>query len=54
MKQSAQILVLVFLGILAAVPWWIVIILGVLAPLLGVMFLLYCVYAMFRYTLFGN
>jgi hypothetical protein len=53
MKAASQLLLLVFLGILAVLPWFAVILLGVLAPILIVVFLLYCTYCWFRYVLFS-
>ena len=53
MKAASQLLLLIFLGFLAVMPWFAVILLGVLAPILIVVFLLYCAYAWFRYTLFS-
>lgn len=53
MKQAGQLLLLVFLGLLLVLPWFAILVIGVLAPIWIVIFLLYCAYCWFRYVLFA-
>lgn len=54
MKQASQLLLLAFLGLIALMPWYAVLVMGLLAPILAVFFLLYCAYAWLRFALFHS